>query len=196
MTRAALLLLLATGASAQPADSTAARRPAWLTYTLQIGHSVPADENTGTGTISAQSLRYHRTVGPVVAEVGVSGFYALPFGGTALEEIHVAAGRSASVGPLLLTAAAGPSVGRAFSRTRGETVPVAGAFAAVEADLVFVPFAGVAAEAFVKRQRGPTGRRVRRGLRIRPAARCARSQRAADAAAPRPVRRTADTGRA
>ena len=94
------------------------------------------------------SLRYHRTVGPVVAEVGVSGFAALPFGGTILDEVHVAVGRSASVGPLFATATAGPSLGRAFSPVRGETVPVAGVFAALEAELVIVRFLGLGAEAF------------------------------------------------
>ena len=95
------------------------------------------------------SILYHQALPlePLVVQVGASGAGGL-FGGTVLSEAHVALGASASAGPMFVTATAGPSLGRAYSGLRQEEVTVPGLYAGVQAELVFLPFLGLGAEAF------------------------------------------------
>lgn len=144
---ALLLLLVSASASAQPADSVAAsRRPVWLTVSPQFSYLLRDGGDAGWDLLGA-SVRYHRTVGPVVVQAGLSGGSAF-FGRGDVASVHVAIGQSVSVGPLFLFAAAGPSIGRVDSPASGRTVVVPGATASVQATLVVFPAFGIGAEVF------------------------------------------------
>lgn len=141
-----LLLALLFAASASAQTDTTAARPAWLTLAPEFSYRLTPDGDAGPDYLGG-SIAYYRTVGPVVASAGafVSAEF---FGSGALVEAHLAVGQSASVGPLFVTAAAGPSLGSAYSRRSGRSVVVPGVYASVQAPLVVFPFLGLGFEAF------------------------------------------------
>ena len=119
-----------------------------------LGVSVTPD-----GGVFLIAARYTRSLGsgPLVIEVGGTDNVVLsPFGsGSVMSELHAAAGVAVSRGPILLTAAAGPSVGRtlrsssrdpAYEDGRARTVP--GLFVGARAVVVIVPAIGIGVETF------------------------------------------------
>ena len=151
-----LLLLASAAASAQPVDSTAARRPRVSSLTLgPLGVAASPDD----GDLLLFGIRYLRSVGPapLVAEIGATEAiqFSIFGSGSPLAEAHLAFGAVSSSGPLLLTAVAGPSVAEVrrspstdpdFDGYRSRVVP--GLFAAVRATLVLFPAVGIGAEVF------------------------------------------------
>ena len=146
---ALLVLLASAAASAQPA----APRPAVSSLSVGIGNAARPEPRVGVsgGPLLTASLDYQRSVGTLLAQVGVSGSSEL-FGGDELNEVHVAVGGAGSAGPLLLSAVAGPSVGGARVAGSGgsgpRSTPVVGAYIAARGIFVVVPRVGVGVEAF------------------------------------------------
>lgn len=156
MRLACLLLLASAAASAQPVDSTAARRPRVSSLTLgPLGVAASPDD----GDLLLFGIRYLRSVGPAPLVVEIGATEAIRFSifgsGSPLAEAHLAFGAALSSGPLLLTAVAGPSVAEVrrspftdpdFDGYRSRVVP--GLFAAVRGTLVILPAVGIGAEVF------------------------------------------------
>ena len=154
-----LLFLVSAAASAQPADSPAARRPRVSSLSLSpagVAFQLDADPGGRGRNLLAGSIDYQRTVGPapVIAQVGAS-FSAELFGGDELVEAHVAVGASGSGGPVLFSATVGPSLARVRRSLSGDpdfldgrAVTLPGLYASARAILVVVPKVGFGVEAF------------------------------------------------
>ena len=152
-----LLLLASATASAQPADSTEARprRPAWLSYSVMAGSDLSGKSDQ---SLLVSTIQFQRPLGSgrVLLQIGVSGSTEFSFLGRSgrsdgIGEVHVAMGTSGSVGPLFLSATAGPSIGfttRGGSSTASSTQTVPGVFAGVQGVLVILPAFGIGVEAF------------------------------------------------
>lgn len=155
-----LLVLASWAASAQPgpeADSVA--RPSGVS-SLSLG-PLGLSASPDNGGLLLSGVRYTRSVGtgPVVVQAGATDtFYFNPFGsGSPLREVHVAAGVVTSAGPVLVSVAAGPSVGwarRSSSRdpryADGRARTVLGVVASARAVLVVFPAVGVGVETFAQ----------------------------------------------
>lgn len=144
-----LVLLSASAAASQPADSSVAHapRPAWVA--VGVSSSAPAvREGNGSDALLTGSLQYQRSVGGrLVLAVGGSSSSAF-FSRTELTEAHLAVGASGSAGPLLVTVAGGPSVSRVRPAGRAGGGIAPGLYASAEAVLAVVPAFGIGVHAF------------------------------------------------
>lgn len=141
------LLLASDAASAQPVEPPPARPASWVS----VGASSAAPlERTGTNsdallTVSADYHRPTRVPGATL-QVGASSSSNF-FSSIGLNEAHVAAAASVARGPLHLTVAAGPSVGRA-DPSGGPSRSVVGLIGRAEAVFVVVPAFGIGGHVF------------------------------------------------
>lgn len=145
----AAFVLMAGPATAQPADSLAARRPAVSSLSLSSGVGAKLDGEARFGTTLSASLDFTRSIasGPAVVQVGVGT--AVEFWGIGFGEAHVGVGVHGSAGPVLWSSVAGPSLVLADPRPRQEGMRVLpGAYAAMRAALVVTPKVGFGAEVF------------------------------------------------